>query len=130
MGKTTRKARLRDDTARIIAEIHGVSTSYVQKVRNGERDNDEIMATLVDFEQGKSNLIRYLENLVPSTRKVAGIHGVSTSYVQKVRKGEMMNEAIMETLVDLAQGKSRLIRYVADLIPITSNPEKYAGKKN
>jgi len=78
MGKTMRKAKLRDDTARIVAQIHGVSISYVQKVRNGERENEEIMATLVDFEQGKTSLIRHL----------------------------------------------------ADLIPVTSNPEKYARKKN
>lgn len=65
MGKTVRKSKLRDDTARIVAKIHGVSTSYVQKVRAGERENEEIMATLVDYAVGKNKLIKHLEELVP-----------------------------------------------------------------
>jgi hypothetical protein len=65
MGKTAKNSKLRDDTARIVAQIHGVSTSYVQKVRNGERENDEIMATLVEYTTGKSELIKTLEKLVP-----------------------------------------------------------------
>lgn len=64
VGKTTRKVKLRDDTARIVAQIHGVSTSYVQKVRNGERENEEIMATLVEYSQGKSELIQALERTI------------------------------------------------------------------
>jgi hypothetical protein len=67
VGKTTRKVRLRDDTARVVAEIHGVSTSYVQKIRNGERENEEITATLVEYEQGKSALIKHLESLISVT---------------------------------------------------------------
>jgi hypothetical protein len=64
VGKTTRKVKLRDDTARIVARIHGVSTSYVQKVRNGERDNEEILATLVEYTQGKHELIQALERTI------------------------------------------------------------------
>lgn len=65
MRKTNGNRRLRDDTARIVAQIHGVSTSYVQKVRAGERENEEIMATLVDYAVGKNKLIKQLEELVP-----------------------------------------------------------------
>jgi hypothetical protein len=66
MGKTTRKVKLRDDTVRIIAEIHGVSPRYVNMVRNGERENDNIMATLIDYQIGKNKLIKHLEELIPT----------------------------------------------------------------
>lgn len=65
MSKTIRSTKRRDETTRIVAEIHGVSMRYVNMVRNGERQNEEITATLVDYEQGKSNLIKHLEALVP-----------------------------------------------------------------
>jgi hypothetical protein len=67
MSKAAKKAKLRDDTARIVAEIHGVSTRYVTMIRNGERENEEIMATLVDYSLGKNKLIKHLENLVQVT---------------------------------------------------------------
>ena len=62
MAKTTNKAPERDDTARIVARIHGVTERYVQMVRNGERENEEIMATLVDFKTGKAELIKNLQH--------------------------------------------------------------------
>lgn len=74
MRKTSRNRRLRDDTARIVARIHGVSTSYVQKVRAGERENEEIMATLVDYAVGKNQLIKHLEELVP-IKSIPAKHG-------------------------------------------------------
>lgn len=67
MGKTNNHGKLRDDTARIVARIHGVSVRYVQLVREGKRDNDDILATLVDYQLGKSKLIKHLEELVPLT---------------------------------------------------------------
>lgn len=65
MAKNTIKVKKRDDTARIVAQMHGVSVSYVQKVRNGERENEDIMASLVDFSVAKNKLIKHLESLVP-----------------------------------------------------------------
>jgi ribosomal protein L10 len=67
MAKTRNSGKLRDDTARIVAEIHGVSVRYVQMVRNGEREDEDIMATLVEFQLGKNNLIKHLTELVPLT---------------------------------------------------------------
>jgi len=67
MGKTTINVKLRDDTARIVAEIHGATPRYVTMVRNGERKNEDIMATLVDYAVAKSKLIRHLEKLIPIT---------------------------------------------------------------
>jgi len=65
MGKSNSNSKLRDDTVRIVAQIHGVSTSYVHRVRIGERENDEIMETLIEYQIGKNNLIKHLEKLVP-----------------------------------------------------------------
>jgi hypothetical protein len=67
MGKPISKGRLRDDTARIVAKIHKVSVRYVQLVRDGKRENEAIMATLVEFGLGKTNLIKTLEALVHIT---------------------------------------------------------------
>jgi len=61
--------QLRDDTARIVAELHGVSQRYVAMVRSGERDNDDIMESLIEYQQGKNKLIKHLEKLVPITSK-------------------------------------------------------------
>jgi hypothetical protein len=65
MGKTTKKAKNRDEVAAIVAEIHGVSPRYVNMVRNGERENEEILASLVEYKQSKSKLIQHLRKLVP-----------------------------------------------------------------
>src|SRR5262245_41775993 len=65
MRKTNKKRRERDDTVRIVARIHKVSKSLVKKVRNGERENEKILTTLIEYAQGKSNLIKHLESLVP-----------------------------------------------------------------
>jgi hypothetical protein len=67
MAKTSKKPRLRDDIARIVADIHGVSVSYVQKVRSGERQNEQIEATLVRYRIGQNNLIKKLEQMIPLT---------------------------------------------------------------
>lgn len=64
MGKTTRKNKKRDEVAAIVADIHGVSPRYVRMVRDGERDDDEILATLIEYTQGKNELIRALEKTV------------------------------------------------------------------
>ncbi len=71
MRKTISKKRLRDDTARIVAEIHGVSPDYVRKVGKGERENEEIMASLIDYRQEKSKLIKHIESLIPVTSNPA-----------------------------------------------------------
>jgi len=67
MAKSSKKLRMRDDTVRIVAAIHGVSISYVKKVRNGERENEDIMATLIDYQAGKNQLIKALEEMVSLT---------------------------------------------------------------
>lgn len=81
MGKTSTRVKRGDDIARIVADIHGVSVSYVQKIRAGERENDDIMETLVEYTQGKKALIRklyeknklikHIESLIPIEPKSA-----------------------------------------------------------
>lgn len=74
MAKGRGKYKKRDDTARIVAQIHGVSQSYVEKVRRGERENEEVLATLIDYQVGKNALIKHLESLIqvsPKTKKYA-----------------------------------------------------------
>lgn len=67
MGKTRVKRRKRDELARVVAELHGVSPRYVNMVRNGDRQDEEIMASLVDYKQNKNKLIQHLRKLVPIT---------------------------------------------------------------
>lgn len=69
MGNPKHNRQLRDDTARIVAESHGVSQRYVRMVRSGERDNDDIMESLIEYKQGKNKLLKHLEKLVPITSK-------------------------------------------------------------
>lgn len=65
MSKQTTTTKTRDDVATIVARMHGVSPRYVRMVRNGERNNEEILASLVEFRVAKTKLIKHLEQLVP-----------------------------------------------------------------
>jgi hypothetical protein len=67
MEKARKSSRKRDDVAQVVAKIHGVSPQYVNMIRSGERESDEIMATLVEYSLGKSRLIKSLEELVQIT---------------------------------------------------------------
>jgi hypothetical protein len=67
MSKTSRNSRLNDDTTRIVASIHGVSEDHVRRVRRGDRNNEEILATAIEYQQGKSALIEHLTKLIPIT---------------------------------------------------------------
>lgn len=69
MAKTNEEAQYRDDTARIIAKMYGVTPDYVRKVAKGERNNDEIMASLVDYGYRKNKLIKAIESMIPISAK-------------------------------------------------------------
>jgi hypothetical protein len=74
MGKTVKRSRKKDDTSTVVARIHKVSPRYVNMVRDQERENEAILATVVDYQVGKSNLIKTLEALVqitPNPKKYA-----------------------------------------------------------
>lgn len=52
-----KQKRTRDDTASIVAEIHGVSAAYVRMVVNGKRENKSILRTYEHIKYGKKMLI-------------------------------------------------------------------------
>jgi hypothetical protein len=52
-----KQKRTRDDTASIVAEIHGVSAAYVRMVVNGKRENQTILRTYQHIKRGKKMLI-------------------------------------------------------------------------
>jgi hypothetical protein len=52
-----KQKRSRDDTASIVAQIHGVSAAYVRMVVNGKRENQAILGTYRQFEYKKKLLI-------------------------------------------------------------------------
>jgi hypothetical protein len=57
---------------------------------------------------------------------VASIHGVSPRYVQMVRAGERENEAILTTVMDLLEGKNKLVDEVKKLVPFSEKCKKRA----
>lgn len=69
MAKKYRKQILnkkkRDDTATVVGEIFTVTPDYVRKVNNGERENEKIIEACVLYQQGKSELINQIKELVP-----------------------------------------------------------------
>jgi len=65
MVNSYKPSRKRDDLATIVADIHGVTADYVRKVRNGERENEEILATYMDILEGKTALIEAVKKTVP-----------------------------------------------------------------
>jgi hypothetical protein len=67
MEKPTTYRRLKDDTTRVVADIHGVSDRYVRMVRAGDREDEEILSTSIEYQQGKSRLIQHLKKLVSVT---------------------------------------------------------------
>lgn len=68
-NKATITTRKRDEITSIVAEIHGVSARYVQMVRNGERENEQILASVMDLLEGKNKLIESVKQLVPLDKK-------------------------------------------------------------
>jgi hypothetical protein len=62
---------------------------------------------------------------------IAEMTGVDESYVRKLRSGgrEAKSEKaqeVMDLLIAYERGKTKLIKAIEELIPVTSNPGKYA----
>lgn len=74
MGKTVKQRRKKDPIAGIVAGIHRVTPRYVRMVRDGERENEDIMATLVDLNVGMDELIRRLKAEQNLERLAKSIH--------------------------------------------------------
>lgn len=65
MEKATLNSTQRGEMVRKVAKICGVSEDYVRKVRNGLRNNDYVTEILIEYQQGETNLIKALKELVP-----------------------------------------------------------------
>jgi hypothetical protein len=60
-----RKAKKRTETATTIAGLAHVTPRLVRMVMNGEVNNDDILNATIIYEQGKSELIKKIKELVP-----------------------------------------------------------------
>lgn len=60
---TIRKKR--SETAATIADIAKVTPAFVRMVMNGDRENDQILNATIIYEQGKNQLIKHIEKIVP-----------------------------------------------------------------
>ena len=65
MVKENKNKVHRDDTARLVADMHGVTSDYVRKVINGKRTNERILSDYITLKQGKNLLIEAVKNAVP-----------------------------------------------------------------
>lgn len=68
-SKSRKNNRKRDDVATVVAKMYGVSENYVQKVRRGDRDDEDVLTTIMDIIEGRTKLIEEVEKLVPLERK-------------------------------------------------------------
>jgi hypothetical protein len=65
MNKPIKAGRTGDDTCTIIADKFRVSTRYVRMVREGKRNNPAILEAYMIMKEGKSELIKAVEALIP-----------------------------------------------------------------
>ena len=57
-----------DDICRKVALIHGVSPRYVRMIRDGERENEFIFTTVMDFVEGEKKLFEDVKMLAEQDR--------------------------------------------------------------
>jgi len=63
--KSRENSRKRDWVSVEAAKIHKVSARYVNAVRAGTEDNEEILLTVMDLIEGHNKLIQEVAKLVP-----------------------------------------------------------------
>jgi hypothetical protein len=59
------KRKKRDETASVVASISGYTPAYVRMVMSGTEENEKILEATILYKQGKSELIKHIEDLVP-----------------------------------------------------------------
>jgi len=69
--KQTSKRRKNSETASTVAGIAKVTPAYVRMVMNGDKDNQAILDAAIIYEQGKNELLKKVEELVPFETKKA-----------------------------------------------------------
>lgn len=65
MEKTIAEPIIRRDVVALVAEVHGVSPRYVRMVRDGERTNEEILATYMEIVEQDNLLLQAVKKAVP-----------------------------------------------------------------
>jgi hypothetical protein len=69
MAKYSNKTIVRDSEksflVKKVADMHNVSPRYVYYILNGERENDEIFKTYMDFKEGLNPLADAVKKLIP-----------------------------------------------------------------
>lgn len=63
MRKTISMGQRREHVSTIVADIEGVSPRYVRMVKNGDRNDDDVMDTLLGYQQRHKKLVNYLKTL-------------------------------------------------------------------
>jgi hypothetical protein len=69
VNKSIDKVKKRDTIAVKVADMYGVSPDYVRKIRRGDRDNEDIFATIMDLVEGETRLIQEVKRRVPFDQK-------------------------------------------------------------
>lgn len=64
-SKQTKTRKKRSDTASVIAGISKRSPRLVNMVMNGDVENEAVLTATILYEQGKSELIKKIQQLVP-----------------------------------------------------------------
>lgn len=65
LEKTRSTVKVNDDTAFLVAEMHGVSKRYVNMVIEGTRVNESILTSYMQIKEGKTILIEAVKKAVP-----------------------------------------------------------------
>lgn len=130
MNKPAIKGDLRDDRARIVADIGGVSTDYVKKVSYGLRDSDRILGILVEWVQGKRKLIarQKRKHALIQALMQAGAHHDAERLKEVV---EIIEAGFNEMLNDeFGRYENKLNDYLLRLVPLDKKTTRYGRKKN
>jgi hypothetical protein len=59
----------KDHIASKAADITGYTYDYCRRIRNGERENDQIMDVMIQLQIGESKLITEIQRICPIDRK-------------------------------------------------------------
>lgn len=65
LEKTTAYDPMKPFLVQKVADMHGVSKSYVYKILSCERENEEIFASYMELLEGTNNLLEAVKKAVP-----------------------------------------------------------------
>jgi hypothetical protein len=90
----------------------------------------------VSLSNTKNNVLRMANKSQKLERKrddvastVALIHGVTPDYVRKVRRGDRNDEPILNSIMDIIEGRTKLLQEVKELVKLDENTAKRDRKQ-